>query len=72
MRVGVPLFGGLLVLAVGTLANNWPSLTAVLSTAQPLRLQLAVLVIGSLTGLVLQAVVVALTAGALPRWLPVG
>ena len=72
VRVGVPLFGGLLVLAVGTLANNWPSLTAVLSTAQPLRLQLAVLVIGSLTGLVLPAVVVALTAGALPRWLPVG
>ncbi len=60
----------LFLAASGTAAvNELPDLLAGLSTAQPWRLQVAMLVAVGAVGLLLAAVGVALVAGALPRWL---
>ena len=72
VRVGGAVFGVLFLLALVTLINQWPVLTAQLTTAQPLRLQLVVLAVGGLLGLLIQAALASLTAGALPRWMSAG
>ena len=48
------------------LANQWPAVLAQLSTAQPLQLQVGVLIGISIVGLALAGVLVALAIGALP------
>ena len=58
-QFSAPLFltmlATLLILSAGRLANNFPILMAQLSTAQPLRLQLAVLLGSTTVGVALQA-----------------
>lgn len=72
-RFAVRLFGVTSVLflaASGTAAvNELPDLLAGLSTAQPWRLQVAMLLAEGVVGLLLAAAGVALMAGAVPRWL---
>jgi hypothetical protein len=48
------------------LANQWPALASQLSTAQPLQLQIGVLIGVSVVGLALAAALVGLAVGALP------
>jgi Type II CAAX prenyl endopeptidase Rce1-like len=75
-QFSVPLFlamlASLLILSTGRLANNFPILMAQLSTAQPLRLQLAVLLGSTTVGVALQAAALALIAGAVPYWCSTG
>jgi hypothetical protein len=61
--------GGALMLSVSiaSAVNEWPTLLAALSTAQPLKLQLAALVGVGLVGLTMAAVLVGLVLGALPH-----
>ena len=53
-------------------ANAFPATMAALSTAQPLQLQLFVLVGSAAVGLGLQSAAIALLAGAVPAWSPGG
>ena len=70
VRAFLAMFVTFLALAATRLVNGFPSLMAALSTAQPLRLQLAVLIGSSAVGLSLQCAAFSLSAGALPRWVP--
>jgi hypothetical protein len=72
VRAFLAMFATFLFLAVLRLANGFPAVMAGLSTAQPLRLQLAVLLASGAVGLTLQAAAIALIAGAVPRWFPDG
>lgn len=56
----------ILLASVISLANEWPSVLASLSTAQPLQVQIGMLVGISLVGLGLSAALVSLAIGALP------
>jgi hypothetical protein len=71
-RFNVGVFLALLVafLALGAarLFNAYPSLMASLSTAQPLRLQLAVLLGSGIVALFTQSVALALVGGVAPSW----
>jgi hypothetical protein len=62
------VFAVLLVLTTVRLANSFPTLMANLTTSQPLRLQLAILVGTSGVGLGLLSAAMALVAGAVPLW----
>ncbi len=66
--------GGGLMLAMSAAgaANGWPSLLARLSTAQPLKLQIAAVIGIGVVGLTIAAVLVGLALGALPHRLAAG
>ena len=70
LRPFLVTFATFLCLAAIRLANGFPSVMASLSTAQPLQLQLAVLVGSGAVGLTLQSVAVGLIAGVVPVWFP--
>ena len=70
VRPFLAMFATFLALAAARLINGFPTLMAALSTAQPLRLQLAVVIGSSAVGLTLQCAAISLTTGALPTWLP--
>jgi hypothetical protein len=72
VRPFLVMFVTFLLLAGTRFVNGFPALMAALSTAQPLRLQLAVLIGSSAVGLTLQCAAISLSAGALPAWLPGG
>jgi len=56
------------VLSLGQAVNGAPEMAAMLSTAQPWRLQVVTLVSLAVVGLVISSSVFALIAGAAPRW----
>jgi hypothetical protein len=62
------VFGAYLVLSGIRVANSFPIMMASLSTSQPLRLQLAILLGTSVVGLGLLSAGLALIAGAAPVW----
>ncbi len=68
VRVFLVVFASFLVFSAARLANSFPTLMAQLSTAQPLQLQLAVLLGSTAVGVILQSVAMALVAGAAPYW----
>ncbi len=69
LRLCAVTFLVFLAATVVVAVNNLPSLVAGLSTAQPWRLQVAMLVALGAVGLLVPAAAVALVAGAVPRWL---
>jgi membrane protease YdiL (CAAX protease family) len=68
VRVFLVVFASFLVFSAARLANSFPTLMAQLSTAQPLQLQLAVLLGSTAVGVIVQSVAMALVAGAAPYW----
>jgi hypothetical protein len=64
--------GLMLVVSIASAANGWPLVLGSLSTAQPLKLQVAGLVGIGLVGLTIGAVLVGLALGALPHRLAGG
>lgn len=72
VRLFLAVGGIFLVTLLIRAINNFPTLMANLSTAQPLRLQLAVLVASSIVGLGGMAAAMGLIVGAVPRWSPIG
>ena len=66
------VFGVYLVLSGTRVANSFPSMMTSLSTSQPLRLQLAILLGTSAVGLALLSAGIALIAGAAPVWAAAG
>jgi hypothetical protein len=64
--------GLMLVVSVASAANGWPLVYGSLSTAQPLKLQIAGLIGIGLVGLTMAAVLVGLALGALPHRLAGG
>ena len=66
------MFGVFAAFAAIRFVNGFPSVMANLSTAQPLQLQLLVLVGSAAVGLALQSAAMALIAGAVPAWSPGG
>ena len=66
LRLGLAVAGLSLLVAVVDLANDWPVLMNGLSTAQPLPLQLGILLVGGLIGVGVIAILLGLLAGARP------
>ena len=66
LRLGLAVAGLSLLVAVVDLANDWPVLMNNLSTAQPLPLQLGILLVGGLIGVGVIAILLGLLAGARP------
>ncbi len=60
----------LLVVSVVGIANSWPVVTSQFSTAQPYKLQAAVVVAGAVIALLGVAIGVALNVGFVHRWIP--
>jgi CAAX prenyl protease-like protein len=72
VRPFLVVFGVFGAFAAIRFVNGFPSVMANLSTAQPLQLQLLVLVGSAAVGLALQSAAMALIAGAVPAWSPGG
>jgi len=70
VRLFLVAFASVLACTAIRFVNAFPATLPVLSTSQPLQLQLAVLLGSSTVGLALQAAAIALIAGASPVWLP--
>jgi hypothetical protein len=68
VRVFLAIFATFLAFNAARLANSFPTLMAQLSTAQPLALQLMVLLGATSVGVALQSGAMALIAGAAPNW----
>ena len=66
LRLGLAIAGLSLLVAVVDLANDWPVLMHGLSTAQPLPLQVGILLVGGLIGAGVAALLFGLLAGARP------
>ncbi len=71
-RLFVAGSGLMLIVSIASAANGWPLLLARLSTAQPLKLQLAALVGVGVVALAVTAAIVGLALGALPQRLAAG
>jgi hypothetical protein len=72
VRLFLAVSAAFLSLSAVSLFNNFPALLASLQTAQPLQLQLAVLIASSAVGLLVQAAALGLIAGAVPMWSAAG
>jgi hypothetical protein len=72
LRLFLVVFAVFATLTSIRFANAFPATMAALSTAQPLQLQLFVLVGSAAVGLGLQSAAIALLAGAVPAWSPGG
>jgi hypothetical protein len=68
VRLFLIVCAAFLVLTAVRFVNGFPAVMASLSTAQPLQLQLLVLIASGVVGLGLQSGAMALIAGAVPAW----
>jgi hypothetical protein len=68
VRLFLAVSAAFLGLSAISLINNFPALLASLSTAQPLQVQIAVLIGSSAVGLLVEAAALGLIAGAVPMW----
>src|SRR5207245_688335 len=68
VRLFLAVFALFLVLSGVRLTNNFPIVMANLTTSQPLRLQIAILIGTSVVGLGLLSAAMGLIAGAAPLW----
>ena len=70
VRLFLAVFGVFLLVTGARLVNNFPVVMANLTTSQPLRLQIAILIGASVVGFSLLSAAMGLIAGAAPAWLP--